>query len=249
MNRIPKRLKQEPLIEAIWQVQFEPTGDMQIGDLLPGMLYAALRNDHPQLQLHRLPAADIPPQVAQIDPNLRHVAKYRMEETGLPFLFQVGDRTVTLNCRRPYAGWDAFKAKTVALIDILDQSGLIPVPQRHSLRYIDLLEMEPAPNLSALQLSIGLGTLDTQAQPLQIRLELRAENCMHIVQIATPTEAALPEGIRIGSVIDIETVPVPEATSWQGIRDQLDQLHTCSKQLFFEQILTTEAIERLEPEY
>ena len=72
---------------------------------------------------------------------------------------------------------------------------------------------------------------------------------MHIVQIATPTEAALPEGIRIGSVIDIETVPVPEATSWQGIRDQLDQLHTSSKQLFFEQILTTEAIERLEPEY
>ena len=123
------------------------------------------------------------------------------------------------------------------------------MPQRHSLRYIDLLEMELAPNLSALQLSIGLGTLDTQAQPLQIRLELRAENCMHIVQIATPTEAALPEGIRIGSVIDIETVPVPEATSWQGIRDQLDQLHTCSKQLFFEQILTTEAIERLEPEY
>ena len=102
MNRIPKRLKQEPLIEAIWQVQFEPMGDMQIGDLLPGMLYAALRNDHPQLQLHRLPAADIPPQVAQIDPNLRHVAKYRMEEAGLPFLFQVGDRTVTLNCRRPH---------------------------------------------------------------------------------------------------------------------------------------------------
>lgn len=249
MNSIPKRLKKEPLIEAIWQVQFEPPADQPIGDLLPGMLYSSLRDKHPQLQLHRLLTADIPPQVAQFDPNLRHIAKYRMEEAELPFLFQLGDRTVTLNCRKPYVGWDAFKAKTLALIDILDRSGLIPTPTRHSLRYIDLLDLEPAPDLSALQVKIEIGGLDTAAKPMQMRIELPENDCLHVVQLATPAQATLPVGMMAGSVVDLETLPISNPQSWQDVRDQLDRLHDRSKHLFFEHILTQWAIERLEPEY
>ena len=149
MNAIPKRLKKEPLIEAIWQVQFETAAETPIGDLLPGILFAALRNEHPNLQLQRLPAADIPAQMAQIDPNLRHMAKYRMEEPISPFMYQTGDRIITLNCRRPYSGWATFKGKILSLVGIIENSRLVPAPLRHSLRYIDLLTLEPAPDLSS----------------------------------------------------------------------------------------------------
>lgn len=249
MNKIPKRLMKEPLIEAIWQVQFEPPAEQPIGDLLPGMLYSALRDTHPKLQLHRLPTADIPAQVAQLDPNLRYIAKYRMEEAGLPFLYQVGDHTVTLNCRKPYVGWNDFKEKTLALIDILDKSGFIPVPTRHSLRYIDLLDLEPAPDLSSLQIKIEIGGLAMCTKPLQMRIELPEDDCLHVVQLATPVQAALPWGVMAGSVVDLETLPISNPKSWQDIRDQLDHLHDRSKHLFFAHILTQQAIERLEPEY
>jgi len=249
MTNIPVRLTNEPLIEAIWQVQFEPAIDQPIGDLLPGILYAGLRKEHPNLQLHRLPTADIPTHVAQLDPGLIHVAKYRMEEVGSPFLFQAGDRTVTLNCRKPYVGWNAFNAKTIALINILDNSGLIPVPLRHSLRYIDLLDLEPTPDLSSFKLNIKIGDIDTHAKPLQMRIELPYKDHLHVIQFAAPAQAMLTEGVKSGSIVDIETFSIHNPHSWQEVLDQLTLLHDRSKQLFFEQIMSQQAIDRLDPEY
>ena len=66
MNPLPRRLKKEPLIEVVWQVQFE--GEQGI------------------------------------DPNPRFAPKMLMEEPGGSFIWQVGDRVITLNCRTPYVG-------------------------------------------------------------------------------------------------------------------------------------------------
>lgn len=249
MNKIPTRLNKEPLIEAIWQAQFEPKDGLPVGDLLPGILYSALKVDYPNLQLHRLPAADIPAPVAQIDPNLRFTAKYRMEEPGGPFLFQVGDRVVTMNCRKPYSGWSAFKERILKLIDVIESSGLVPTPMRHSLRYIDFLTLEPPPNLSSLQLSVKLGEFDIQVRPLQIRVELLDGACIHVVQVATPAQVAFPEGMKEGSIVDIETLSTENLKSWDTIATQIDHMHDRSKALFFENILTKQAVDQLEPEH
>jgi uncharacterized protein (TIGR04255 family) len=249
MNQIPKRLNKEPLIEAIWQGQFEPKEGLPVGDLLPGILYSALRVDYPNLQLHRLPTADIPAPVAQFDPNLRFSAKYRMEEPGSPFLFQVGDRIVTMNCRKPYAGWSAFKERILKLLDVIESSGLVPVPGRHSLRYIDLLTLDPAPDLKALQVQFQIGQWSLQNRPLQMRVEIPDGDCNHVIQIATPAEANLPEGKLQGSVIDLETFSSSQPSSWQDVRAQIDQIHDRSKAVFYQQLLTADAIALMEPEY
>ena len=225
MNKIPTRLKQEPLIEAIWQAQFEPTEGLSVGDLLPGILYAALKDDHPGLQLHRLPTADIPAPVAEMDPNLRFAAKYRMEEADSPFLFQVGDRIVTVNCRKPY------------------------VPVQHSLRYIDLMHLDPAPSLAALQVDFKMGRWQLEGLPIQMRAEIADGDYHHVVQIATPAEANLPEGRVQGSVVDLETFCSVLPTSWEDVRSSIDEMHQRSKEVFYQQLLTESAIERLEPEY
>lgn len=249
MNKIPTRLNKEPLIEAIWQAQFEPKEGLPVGDLLPGILYSALKADHPNLQLHRLPTADIPAFVAQVDPNLRFSAKYRMEEPGSPFLFQVGDRIVTMNCRKPYAGWSAFKEKILKLLDVIESSGLVPMPMRHSLRYIDLLILDPAPDLKALQVQFQIGQWNLQNHPLQMRVEIPDGECNHVIQIATPAEADLPEGKLQGSVIDLETFFSSKPSSWQDVRAQIDQIHDRSKAVFYQQLLTADAIALMEPEY
>jgi uncharacterized protein (TIGR04255 family) len=248
MTAIPKRLKKEPLIEAIWQIQFEPAPNQPVGDILPGVLYFALQKKLPGLLLQRLPIADIPVAFAQADPNLRFSVKYRMEEPGQPFLFQTGDRAITVNCRRPYSGWEVFKEKILLLIDLVKLSGLVPQPQRHSLRYIDLLTLDQAPDLKALQLALRLGGQDIHTLPLQMRLELPDDGFTNVVQIATPAEAGFPEGMQKGSIVDIETFVTMPSNNWDALKDQVDLLHERSKALFFQRLLTPEAIARLEPE-
>lgn len=249
MNQIPKHLKKEPLIEAIWQAQFEPKEGLPVGDLLPGILYSALKVDYPNLQLHRLPTADIPAPIAQFDPNLRFSAKYRMEEPGSPFLFQVGDRIVTMNCRKPYSGWSAFKERILKLVEVIESSGLVPTPMRHSLRYIDLLNLNPAPSLNALQVSFQIGKWSLENRPIQMRVEIPDGDCNHVIQIATPAEANLPEGKLQGSVIDLETSSSAQPGSWQDVRAQIEQIHDRSKAVFYQQLLTADAIALMEPEY
>ena len=249
MNQIPKRLKKEPLIEAIWQVQFDPKEGLPVGDLLLGILYSALKTDYPELQLHRLPTADIPAPIAQIDPNLRFSAKYRMEEAGNPFMFQVGDSIVTMNCRKPYAGWAVFRERILRLLEVIEVSGLVPVPVRYSLRYIDLLTLDPPPDLKALQIRLDIGQWSLQNHPLHMRVEMPDEGCSHVVQIATPAEANLPGGRFRGTVIDVETASMSTQGSWQEIREKIDLIHDRSMAVFYQQLLTAEAIALMEPEY
>lgn len=246
MNPLPKRLKKEPLIEAIWQAQFE--GMEGIGEVLPGILFTELKKNHPSLQLKRLPTADIPAPIAQVDPNLRFMAKVLMEEVEAPFIWQVGDRIVTLNCRKPYVGWDKFKEAVLALTEIVENSGLIPTPQRHSLRYIDLLRDELATDLGTLRLKLKLGDHEIRDR-VQMRLEIPDAECLHVVQLATGMRANLPEGSITGTIIDLETLPKGPPGDWDTVRAQLDWLHERSKTLFFRQILTDETIQKLEPEY
>lgn len=246
MNPLPTRLKKEPLIEAIWQAQFE--GEQGIGDVLPGILFTELKKDHSALQLRRLPSADIPAPLAQMDPNLRFAPKMLMEEPGGSFIWQMGDRVITLNCRKPYVGWGRFKDAVVALTQIVEGSGLIPNPQRHSLRYIDLLRDELATDLAPLRLALKLGDHQIKDR-LQMRLEIPDAECLHVVQIATAAQANLAGEQMTGSIIDLETLPANAPGNWDSLRAQLDLLHKHSKSLFFRQILTEETIQKLEPEY
>lgn len=42
----PKRLKKEPLIEVIWQMQFENEQIGNVGDILVGILFANIKKKH-----------------------------------------------------------------------------------------------------------------------------------------------------------------------------------------------------------
>ena len=246
MNPVPKRLQQEPLIEAIWQLQFESPA---IGDVLPGVLFSELKTRYPNLSLSRLPAADIPAPVAQVDPNLRFVAKVMMEESGSPFRWQVGDRVVTLNCRKPYVGWESFREEITKLVEILQKSGLVANIQRHSLRYLDLLTLAPPPDLTALKLKVELGDHEIRQNNCQLRLEIPVNSWVHVVQIVIPAKANLLGEVLEGTLVDLETLSMTPPEDLQQSLRELEDLHEQSKDLFFRQILTASAIEKMQPEY
>jgi uncharacterized protein (TIGR04255 family) len=171
-----------------------------------------------------------------------------MEESGKPFIWQVGERVIALNCRKPYVGWNIFKDAVLALTSIVEGSGLIPNPQRHSLRYIDLLKNEAFSDLSALKLHLRLGDHEIRDR-VQMRMEIPDAECLHVVQVATRAKATAAGEQITGSVIDLETLPADMPGNWNELRAQLDLLHDRCKAVFFHQILTEETIQKLEPEY
>lgn len=247
-KRIPKRLKREPLVEAVWEIRFASDRASPVGQLLPGMIFEKFRQHYPRLV--RLPAADIPRPVAEHDLALRYVPTVRLEAPDSPFSIQVGERVVTLNCRRPYAGWNVFSDRIGDLADLLHRSGLITAPERFSLKYIDLIELDSPPSLASLEISLTVAGHSLAAKPMQLRTEIRDEPFVHVLQVATPVDITLgASGERLrGTLVDIDTVHPAGEDFWEKLSERLGQCHASSKQLFFS-LLTNQAIERLEPEY
>jgi uncharacterized protein (TIGR04255 family) len=246
LDALPRRLRKEPIVEAIWQARFDNA--MGLGDIVPGMLFSALQKSHPGLQPRRLPLADIPEAIAKLDPNLRFTPKLLLEEPGGSFLWQVGDRVITLNCRKPYVGWARFKDAIVELTRIIEGSGQVDPPQRHSLRYIDMLAGELADDLSVLKVAMQVGALAVRNR-VQLRVEIPEVDCQHVVQVATEAELRLAGEELTGTVVDLETYATEPAETWSAVREQLDNLHDRSKGLYFRQILTEASIQKLDPEY
>lgn len=243
-ERIPSRLKAEPLVEAVWEVRFSGSQPW-VSEVLPGILFEKFGAQYRSIV--RLPAADIPGAVRRDDPYLRYVPKVRLEDDRQAI--QVGERVVSLSRRRPYPGWERFASEIREVADAVRATELVERLERFSLRYISIVE-DPA-GLSSLDLESRLGSRDLRGGPLHLRAELAGQGGTQIVQILFPAEMASPDrdaSIR-GVLVDIDGVrEVGERGSWDEVDRGLDALHSELKGTFFD-ILKPETLARLGPEY
>ena len=245
-NRIPVRLKKEPLLEAIWEIRFSGT-QPPVADLLPGMLFKSFPNKYGKAS--KLPVADIPVPVVEHDPNLRYLPKIRLE--GADQTIQIGDRVVSLNRRRPYSGWEKFSADIRELAQAVQETGLVDRLERFSLKYIDLIELETPVGLAHLNLSLKMWEHELAANPVQLKAEINESGLIHIIQIISPAEVELPgtEARLKGVIVDIDSIrPMADGESWDALDQRLDEVHASCKKMFFS-ILKPETVESLEPEY
>ena len=242
---VPKRLRKEPLLEAVWEIRF--TSDREsVAELLPGLIYKAIDIEFPKIE--RLPVADLPSAIVQQDEKLRYVPTVRLE--GSPYSIQIGEHVVSLSCRLPYTGWGNFQPKIMELAEILKETSLVTRPERFSLKYIDIISLPVSPSLKPLRVVVKLGTHDLTSNHVQLRTELRENGFLHIVQIISSAQAVLSTGERFeGLLLDIDTICQREPGEfWSDFPPLLDQAHQLNKNLFFH-ILTEETINHLEPEY
>jgi uncharacterized protein (TIGR04255 family) len=245
-EKIPVRLKKEPLIEAVWEIRFA-SDKKAVADLIPGLIYKALPTRYPNTV--RLPIADIPAQITERDPNLRYAPKIKLE--GSNQAVQIGEHVLSLSCRRPYSGWMKFSSDIRSLISVGRDTGLIDHLERFSLKYIDLIELDSQPNLTRLNMEIRLSGIPISNEPVQIRAEIVEGEFIHIIQVVSPAEASLPaDKTKLkGVLLDIDTICfINPKGSWNEIETRLDAVHESSKKHFFN-LLTAETIASLEPEY
>jgi uncharacterized protein (TIGR04255 family) len=191
---------------------------------------------------------DIPAEVTEEAPHLRYTVKYRLESPDTPVLYLIGDRIVSLNCRRQYIGWQKLREEIAFFKGVLQGSELV-IPERHGLRYIDLIRKEYLLDLSGLQIHVRVGDQEIRTQPVQLRVELDYRGRKHTVQIVSPVKADIAGEMWEGTLIDLE-VGVGVESGWDAIlEDEIDGLHDSVHSLFFTQILTQDLIHKLEPEY
>lgn len=245
-KKIPVRLKKEPLLEAIWEIRFAGARS-SIADLLPGMLFKALPREYGNIV--RLPAADIPAPIVEHDRNLRYAPKIRLENGNQAI--QIGEHVVSLSCRCPYSGWARFSTDIRKLSEAVQDTGLVERLERFSLKYIDLIELPQPLGLDCLNLALKLEEHEISTKPVQLRTEIKENDLIHIVQIVSPAEVALPGTERRlkGVLLDIDTInPLGEKESWDYLTQRLNDVHTACKKFFFS-LLKPETVDKLEPEY
>lgn len=246
---IPKRLRREPLVEAIWQVIFEELSKPPPGELLLGILYGHLRKNGGEWEVRRLPTAEIPPSVLDRDHNLRYAVKYRLELPDKPILYQIGDRVLSVNCRRPYIGWQKFREHILEVAKLIHEVLPWASPFQHSLRYLDIFPLGVVNGLDGLGLQLTIGGERIVSQPLHLRVVVSGYGREHIVQVFFPADIQLPDATKVsGTLTDLETYSA-NPTDWSDLPKELEALHEAMMAMFFERLLTPELTQKLEPEY
>jgi uncharacterized protein (TIGR04255 family) len=246
-NTLPKRLRKEPLLDALFECRFN--AHFPVSNILPGILFSEFEG---KKQLERLPQSDLPEVIRNSDPNLQYVPLVRIRLQNYSFL--VGDRSVTVACNLPYKGWNDFKPTIIKLIGVLKKSGLIEKVVRYSTKYVDLIQSDdPTDQVSLVNLSLKIGSHNLTKESYQVRMDIPVEGFINIVQIISGTKVIMPDkSEREGVVIDIDTIKDTGGISVEQLEHDFDSalenIHRVSKEAFFD-CLTKQTLMRLEPEY
>lgn len=244
--KILKSLAHDPLVDALFEIRFRPSIPSS-GDLLPGLLYKELGEKYRQVQ--QLPAANIPKEVRDKEPNLKYQAYHRMASENEQLL--IGDRVATLHCGISYPGWEKFKQEAFSLLEALKNTTLLAEIERFSFRYINLLESPPESQLTLLNARVEILGKSVSEKGFQFRMELLENGRNNIIQIRTNATATLTREKtthkRSGLLLDIDTLKDTSSEEFWEKRDQLLEGSHDTLKAIFVNLLTNETIESLRP--
>jgi uncharacterized protein (TIGR04255 family) len=246
-SALPTRLGKEPLVDVVFEARFESASPAS--SIFPGILFAELPD---QKLVERLPAADLPDALRNVDPNVKFAPVGRIAWSDYLILFS--DHSVAIACKLPYPGWNKFKSTIERIMDILLKTGVIQRIVQIDLKYVDLLEISTLQEqIQAVNLTVGLANQSLENENFQLRIELQRNSLTNVVQIASGVTVSLMSGLKkTGLMIDVDTVQLNLNLSADDFRSTLsytlETMHTANKAVFFD-ILTAQTISSLEPSY
>ncbi|MFW8745022.1 TIGR04255 family protein [Mesorhizobium japonicum] len=245
--KLPTRLKKEPLIEALFETQFNCSSPASI--LLPGLLFNKLGEG---ITIESLPLAQLPKAARDRDPNLKFQPLSRLKWGQ--FFVNISDYSVSVSCGNKYPGWHIFKPAILEVIKILAESKITNSISRYSVKYIDLIPMPHVANTTSMaNLELTIAGQKLINENFQIRAEIMRDDFINSLQLASNVRIVNNTGeTKEGFVVDIDTismlpnVAIDEFLS--SIEDKLDKIHQINKQMFFD-CLSKDTLASLEPDY
>lgn len=236
------KLKKEPFLESIWEIRFEGINSSEV---IAGLLYEFLRDKYESLNITKLPASFIPLEISNIDNNLLFTPKILIEIKNTSLSLQIGEKILTLNCKKPYIGWSNFSFEIIRIFNFINnEKKLINFLNKFSLRYINFLNKEEISDLSGLNLSIKFADWDIIKENLLLKIEKEIENYKYVIHVLN--SIFINELNKDGIIVDIELELKDKDNCFENINKTLDNMHENIKYLFFGKILKDDILKKLQ---
>lgn len=231
MVEAPKKLKQDAIVEAVAQIQFEHSlvSEVVVGKLTASPAWAGYTPV-------RLPFADFPAGLRDNDPNLRFQAIIQLQRPAPGELIQIGPRSITVHHLAPYDGWAGFFPRIEEIIAALHEAVGVPYVHRTGLRYINALS--PAHGFNSLwDLSFQFEVAGERpaGEFTTTYRNYLDQNLQCQLVLATPAFVAgttIPGAVAYVDVDMSSRVPMGEATVKQ-LEDWFEHAHEAEKSAFF----------------
>lgn len=248
IDKLPKKLLKEPLIDAIFEMRFSSSD--HVSEILPGFLFGKLEG---KKSIVNLPASQIPKPLRDTDPNLKFSPLTRLNWGN--YTINIGDNSISVGCNYPYQGWVQFKDHIIKVISAIKDIEVLECVNRYSMKYIDLIPSNNIKNqISLINMDLSIAGHKIEQENFNIRVEINREEFANIITIVPSATAKLIDGTeRQGIIIDIDTIKEFKNKYIHDIINEefskkLDSIHIANKAMFFD-CLRQETIEKLEPIY
>ena len=238
--RIPKNID-SPILEAIFEIRYAPSCP---GEALYGLLIDDVFSKFPNNENHTLPILEIPPQIRNIDPNLKFQPYYRASKDG--FAFAIGPHSIVFSALRPYLGWTEWTDFFSPILETIKKKNIIHSVERIGLRTLDLFNGNILDKINA-NLTIADKAISTS--PTSFFTEFEQDDVRVLLNIGN---AANVNGQPTkDSLMDIDCIRWFNCEAnvfFSTYKEVLEKAHSANKQVFFG-LMNQELLTSLNPEY
>jgi uncharacterized protein (TIGR04255 family) len=244
-SRLPDKLTSDAILEAVLEVRFETNTHM-----VPEVIFGRFA-DNPEWSEYRqarLPTADIPAALKQLEPNLKYQPSLEFTSPDGIVCLRIGSNVMSASRRGEYIGWSVFEPILHTALNQLFKSVRSISVGRLGLRYINALNPQDhfVSSISELGLSVAVDEKPL-LDHLNLNFKKHVSDEMEITaRIASPAFAQGNIPPRSVAIIDID-VYTPEGVvkaTEQEVKNWISLAHAAEKEAFFE-ILGPELTDKL----
>jgi uncharacterized protein (TIGR04255 family) len=193
MVQIPRKLKNDPIVEALLEVRFAAS---EIREVVVGKLASC--ESWREFAGQRLPLADMPGAIRDHDPGLAYQPVLQLQRRDGTRLIKIGPRVLSYHALPPYPGWAIFEPELSSSAEYVFAALRDAMATRFGFRYINVLTRSHLiESVADLNIDVSLAK-----QPLTAPLNLNyqrvlAPNHHSIVRVASIARRALAPASRM----------------------------------------------------
>lgn len=234
MNTLPAKLKDDFIVEALCQIQFD-------SDDLPEIVIGRATDFWVKsgYVAERLPIADIPAPIRQADPNLRFQPTIQLREKQGSSLIRIGEQAISFHVagEKKYPGWKEFKEKLNGVVAGIFTTLTDVTVNKVGLRYINAIVQDRhfINNIHDLEFEVSVGGKKLTGP---VNLNFNAlEGTMHVVTTRLAhgsfVQGTLPAGTS--AVIDVEVSTTNDfmVKNASDVMSWIENAHGYEKTAFF----------------
>ena len=150
------KYKKPPLIEALWELQFQNTG--MVPNIILGKLYEQIEEDFPTVETFK--GIGVKPDEEKLSQSIVVEERTRFVSKDKTRLIQVGEGLLVANQLEPYVDYSSFRAFVKGVVDTYYKVAKPEGLQSIGMRYINRVEIKSDQSLDDV-FNIGFTMPDT----------------------------------------------------------------------------------------